>query len=36
MQYLSKESGRHFDPALVAVMLELEPALTKIHAQHRD
>lgn len=36
MQYLSKESGRHFDPALVTVMLELEPVLTKIHAQHSD
>jgi two-component system response regulator RpfG len=36
MQYLSKESGQHFDPVLVTAMLELEPMLAKIHAQHSD
>ncbi len=36
MQHIAKEGGRHFDPALVTIMLKLEPALTKIHAQISD
>ncbi|WP_297481460.1 HD domain-containing phosphohydrolase [Ferrovum sp.] len=34
MQYLLKESGRHFDPLLVKVMLSLQTSVEKIHAEH--
>lgn len=36
MQYLLKESGRHFDPALVKVMLTLEASVEKIQAEYAD
>ena len=34
MQYLVKESGRHFDPDLVKVMISLRDEVGKIHAQY--
>lgn len=36
MQYLLKESGRHFDPELVKAMLMLEASVEKIQAEYAD
>ncbi|WP_434782397.1 HD domain-containing phosphohydrolase [Ferrovum myxofaciens] len=36
MQYLLKESGQHFDPLLVKVMLSLQTSVEKIHAEHAN
>lgn len=36
MQYLVKESGRHFDPVLVKVMVSLRPLVEKIYAEHSE
>jgi two-component system response regulator RpfG len=36
MQYLVEESGRHFDPALVKIMVSLRPLVEKIYAEHSE
>ena len=36
MDYLRKESGQHFDPQLIQVMLTLHAAIAKIHTEHAD
>jgi two-component system, response regulator RpfG len=34
LEYVSNESGRHFDPDLVAAMLSIRTLLEEIHAKH--